>query len=115
MAFSFFIELHLCIYVSLVTKAFFFPTLGHLKNSKISWIHIREKNQNICDVFSNKRKNFPPFLFFLGASNLSQGCSLVSILLIHSSLPTEACNVILTGHHHKENMDCTPKISTLEK
>jgi hypothetical protein len=52
--------------------------LGHLKISKISWIHTRKKNQNIHDVLSNKRKNSLQFSLW-GASNLSQVCSLASI------------------------------------
>ncbi len=56
-------------------QGFFFPTLGHLKNYKISWTH---KNQNIHDVLSNKRKNSLQFIF-LGASNLSQMCSVATI------------------------------------
>jgi hypothetical protein len=66
-------------------------------------------------MFSQIKEKLPSNFFFLGASNLLQGYSLASILLIHSSLPTEACNVILTGHHHKENMDRTPKILTFRK
>jgi hypothetical protein len=78
MASFFKIELHFCICVSLVTKALFSPSLGHLKFSKISWIHIRKKIQNIHDVLSNKRKKSLQFIF-LGASNLSQVCSFASI------------------------------------
>jgi hypothetical protein len=120
MAFFFVIELHLCIYVSLVTKASsFFPTLGHLNNSKISWIHIRKKNQSIHDVFSNKKKNFPPILFYFILFWVHLIFHKVAVLqpyylyIVH--FPLKHCNVILSGHHHKENMDRTPKILTFRK
>jgi hypothetical protein len=53
--------MYLCFFCD---QGFFFPTLGHWNNSKISWIHLRKKNQNIHDVFSNKRKTSLQFLSF---------------------------------------------------